>query len=114
MLELRNVFESRKGPDDMWVDTASIHHCLAGCEAMFSVNSGGTGLDALLHEKPIFVFGRVDYQCIAHKFDVHIEETWKEKSKFIDKYPDFIYSYFMNRYNVNSLDSFDKLNENLH
>tara|TARA_R100000278_G_C5473502_1_gene165419 strand:- start:1097 stop:2071 length:975 start_codon:yes stop_codon:yes gene_type:complete len=110
MIELRSVFESRKRPGDMWVDTASIHHCLAGCEAMFSVNSGGTGLDAILHEKPIFVFGRVDYQCIAHTFDINIEETWKEKSKFIDKYSDFIYSYYINRYDVNSPESFDELN----
>ena len=110
MLELHNVFNYHKQPGDMWVDNVSIHQCLDECEAMFSVNSGGTGLDAILHEKPIFTFGRVDYQSIAHTVDEYLEETWDNRDFYIDKYPSFIYNYFKMRYDVNNLDSFDKLN----
>jgi len=113
MAELKNVFDQNKQPEDMWVDNASIHQCLAQCEAMFSVNSGGTGLDAILHQKPIFVFGRVDYQSIAHTVDDYVEETWNNRDFYLDKYPSFIYSYFKHRYNVNDLSSFDKLNANI-
>ena len=98
----------------MWVNNASIHQCLDECEAMFSVNSGGAGLDAILHQKPIFTFGRVDYQSIAHTVDEYLEETWDNRHFYIDKYPSFIYNYFKMRYDVNNLESFDKLNNAIH
>tara|TARA_Y100001938_G_scaffold149703_1_gene237531 strand:- start:258 stop:1232 length:975 start_codon:yes stop_codon:yes gene_type:complete len=109
MIEIKNIFDHHKQPGDMWVDNASIHQCLSECEAMFSVNSGGTGLDAILHKKPLFVFGRVDFQSIAHTVDTYIEDTWENKDFYLDKYASFIYNYSKVRFNVNDLGSFDKL-----
>jgi len=120
MLQIKKVFDDYKKPGDMWVDNVSIHQCLDECEAMFSVNSGGAGLDAILHQKPIFTFGRVDYHSIAHSFealmsgtesaDEYIEATWDNRDFYLDKYASFIYNYFKMRYDVTDLKSFDKLN----
>ena len=49
-----------------WVDKISIHTLLDKCSAVFTVNSG-VGLEALLHNKPVFTFGSADYQAAAQK-----------------------------------------------
>lgn len=109
MQELKIVFEQNKRSGDMWVDNASIHQCLEECEAMFSVNSGGAGLDAIINEKPIFVFGRADYQSIAHVVDKDIKQKWETRKIYVEKYPQFLYNYMHNHYNVADETSFEKL-----
>ncbi|HTO34234.1 MAG TPA: hypothetical protein VL202_24140 [Pararhizobium sp.] len=42
------------------LSTASIHTLIAKSEAVCVINSG-VGAEALLHEKPVYVFGRADY-----------------------------------------------------
>ena len=41
---------------------ASIHELIQGAEAVCVVNSG-VGAEALLHEKPVYLFGRADYMA---------------------------------------------------
>lgn len=45
---------------------ASIHQLIAGCDAVFAVNSG-VGCEALLHLKPVYLFGRADYRHVCHQ-----------------------------------------------
>lgn len=42
----------------------SIHDLIAECDAVFLVNSG-VGFEALLHAKPIVMFGKAEYDCVA-------------------------------------------------
>lgn len=42
----------------------SIHDALANCKAVAMVNSG-VGFEAMLHDKPIYTFGRSEYQNVV-------------------------------------------------
>jgi Capsule polysaccharide biosynthesis protein len=48
------------------LSTASIHRLIAGSCATCVVNSG-VGAEALLHEKPVYVFGASDYQQACYR-----------------------------------------------
>jgi hypothetical protein len=43
---------------------ASIHDLLAACQGVVTVNSG-VGLEAVLHEKPVYAFGKANYSEIT-------------------------------------------------
>ena len=45
---------------------ASIHKLIAGSVAVCTVNSS-VGAEALLHHKPVYLFGRADYQAVCHR-----------------------------------------------
>jgi hypothetical protein len=47
------------------VATGSIHNLIAKAQAVCVVNSG-VGAEALLHEKPVYVFGRSDYMAACY------------------------------------------------
>lgn len=44
----------------------SIHTLISGAEAVFTVNSG-VGSEAMVHLKPIYLFGEADYNLAAHR-----------------------------------------------
>lgn len=48
----------------LWVDEVSIHTCLADADTVFMINSG-SGMEALLHDKPLIRFGRGEYDQIV-------------------------------------------------
>ncbi|MDA8669266.1 hypothetical protein N9M26_06455, partial [Alphaproteobacteria bacterium] len=74
----------------LWAKIANIHDLLEKCEAVFTVNSGG-GMEAILHNKPVFCFGRSDYASVSHFVAESID--WNNKDKYISKYPNFLDAY---------------------
>jgi hypothetical protein len=49
-----------------WVDEVSIHDLIPKAHAVVVVNSG-TGMETLLHKRPIVTFGRCEYDCVSNK-----------------------------------------------
>lgn len=50
----------------IWNETANIHDVLSQAKAVVTVNSG-TGMEALLHKKPVATFGRAEYDVVTYK-----------------------------------------------
>lgn len=82
-----------------WVTDYSIHDLLANCRAVFCVNSG-VGIEACLHLKPIFIFGRAEYAPVAITIEnMDINSAWDKISEvddnarkvWIDNYTSFCY-----------------------
>ena len=72
-----------------YVDDASVHQLIRGASAVITVNSGA-GFESLLHEKPVYTFGRSEYQCATWPvtpksiFGVSFEEGFRpEEAKMI-------------------------------
>lgn len=51
-----------------YVDDISIHDALKNSEAVFMVNSG-VGFEAMVHEKPIVIFGNSEYESVVNKYN---------------------------------------------
>jgi hypothetical protein len=51
-------------PEVVWVDDLSIHACIAGAACVFTVNSG-SGMEVLLHDRPLIRFGRAEYDAVV-------------------------------------------------
>jgi len=49
-----------------WVDNVSIHDLIPNAHAVVVVNSG-TGMEAMLHKRPVVTFGRCEYDCVSNK-----------------------------------------------
>ena len=49
-----------------WVDDVSIHDLIPKAHAVVVVNSG-TGMEAMLHKRPVITFGRCEYDCVSNK-----------------------------------------------
>lgn len=58
--QISDYLRARMEKGHVTVSTASIHSLIAKSEAVCVINSG-VGAEALLHEKPVYVFGRADY-----------------------------------------------------
>lgn len=74
----------------LWIDNASIHDVLSQAHSVVTVNSG-TGMEALLHKKPVATFGRAEYNCVAYdanqglqKFFVNPQFNEVAVKKFFD------------------------------
>ena len=50
------------------VTSASVHECITHAKAVLCCNSG-VGFEALLHDKPVFIFGESEYNAAAEKID---------------------------------------------
>lgn len=58
-----------------WRDE-NVHDLISECDAVFLVNSG-VGFEALLHAKPIVIFGRAEYDCVAIRGNMDdIDAAW--------------------------------------
>lgn len=56
--------------------TENVHDLIEECDAVFLVNSG-VGFEALLHSKPIVMFGRAEYDCVAIRAQPNnIDAAW--------------------------------------
>lgn len=51
-----------------YVEHVSIHDAIANCDKFFTVNSG-TGIEAMLHLKPIFIYGFSEYMNFVGNLD---------------------------------------------
>jgi hypothetical protein len=49
-----------------WVEDVNIHDMILHARAVVVVNSG-TGMETLLHKRPIVTFGRCEYDCVSNK-----------------------------------------------
>ncbi len=58
--QISDYLRARVEKGHVTVSTASIHTLIAKSEAVCVINSG-VGAEALLHEKPVYVFGKADY-----------------------------------------------------
>jgi len=50
----------------IWMENINIHDILPKAKAVVMVNSG-TGMESLLHHRPVIMFGRAEYSCVAHQ-----------------------------------------------
>ncbi len=97
-----------------WVDDVSVHDLLSGCEAVFTINSG-VGVEAILHNKPVFVFGRADYNDVAFNIKIDPESlqsadrTWPDRYKRIIYYDRWLDAYIKTCYDCNISNDFIKL-----
>lgn len=53
-------------PHVTWVDNVSIHDLIPNAHVVVVVNSG-TGMEAMLHKRPVITFGRCEYDCVSNK-----------------------------------------------
>lgn len=92
MQPLREITEAAQGA--IWVDHLSIHDCIASAECVFTVNSG-SGMEVLLHDRPLVRFGRAEYDSVVSRASAtgqSISETsarsstTRERAAFIDAY----------------------------
>ncbi len=60
LLEIAKPFENA-----YWTDNMSIHDAIRISDIVTMVNSG-VGFEAMLHEKPIFTYGRSEYQNVVN------------------------------------------------
>ena len=100
-----------------WIDNMSIHQLIAGAKVVVTVNSGA-GLEAILHGKSIFTFGRADYAAVSHKCD---ENLTTNKTAALDKsyreidqadlitYRKFVDAWYNTHYDYRNFETFDKI-----
>jgi hypothetical protein len=87
----------------LWRDE-NIHDLIDECDAVFVVNSG-VGFEALLHAKPIVMFGRAEYDCVAIRAKLDdIDTAWDEcqasdSAQLLKKYSQF-FNWFTTEYAV--------------
>lgn len=115
MLPLRQIFNDflpeMKGMAH-WIDDMSIHQLIANSCVVVSVNSG-VGLEAILHGKSVFVFGRADYESV-NKYsrkvsDLHLSyRDLNEEDILI--YKKFISSWYETHYDYQNPNTFNKIN----
>jgi len=81
--------EVAKGPYIHWAN-ASIHDLIEHCTAVYTMNSG-VGHEAILHGKPIVMFGRAEYDRVAIRASLEDLEgayarmkSWNKKMKLDD------------------------------
>ena len=95
-----------------WLDDVSIHQLIPDARAVVVVNSG-TGLESLLHQRPVITFGRADYDVVTNRVEGGNLRELLEKPKFnqeavknfVDRWYDSCYNTIANADNG----SFSKL-----
>lgn len=109
MTPLKAVFIRERKEGDMWVEYISIHEVLKDCEALFCVNSGGTGLEAILHKKPIFRYGNADYDAVSWNANELDPLMWNQRNKYVTQYEQWLDTYISKHYIAHKPDTFYKL-----
>ena len=90
----------------IWVDQCSVHDAIKGAKAIYTVNSG-VGMEAILHEKPVVVFGQAEYDCVTERANLkNMDEVWRsienmDLDAMKDRYRKFV-DFFVN-YCVDSM-----------
>ena len=65
--EICRELEDLKHDGRVIITECSVHSIIEGCEAVFTANSG-TGFEALMHGKPVYISGLADYAYAAAGF----------------------------------------------
>ena len=92
-----------------WVDNISIHDLIPHSKAVIVVNSG-TGMETLLHKKPIVTFGRCEYDCVSNKATTDNIVDILQDPKFDEKeVRAFFESWYEWTYDTRSSKSFERL-----
>jgi hypothetical protein len=92
-----------------WVDNVNIHDLIPKAHAVVVVNSG-TGMEAMLHKRPVVTFGRCEYDCVSNKatadniVDIIRSPVFNEKEVRA-----FFESWYEWTYDTRSGKSFEKL-----
>ena len=104
MIELKGAFSQLEW--GQWEDDVNINDLIEGAAAVVSVNSG-VGMDTILHEKPVFIFGRADYQAVAHSVSDSnsLDEAWANRDQYIKDYRAFINTYVDSMWSVRALNN---------
>lgn len=93
----------------IWADTVNINDLISGCELLITVGSG-TGMEAILHEKPVVIFGTADYQSVVNKCTPsNFYDVIDNAGYDLKKYKQFIANYINVMYDTTSPSSFNKL-----
>jgi hypothetical protein len=64
MAELKKI--TLNHPNGVWIENFNIHDVIEKAEAVHVVNSG-TGMEALLHKKTVYTYGRCEYDIITNQ-----------------------------------------------
>ncbi len=94
-----------------WLDDVSIHQLIPCARAVVVVNSG-TGLESLLHQRPVVTFGRADYDVVTNRVEGGNLRELLERPKFEQEaVKKFIDRWYDSCYNTttNGSSSFSKL-----
>lgn len=96
MLELKKMF-----PEDLfhWADDVNINDLIKNCRILVTINSG-TGFEAILHMKPVMVFGKCEYDTVVNKYSENnffsnMDKPMMNKNDyihFIGKYHSLMYN----------------------
>ncbi len=101
---------TRKGKYSVYVDNVNIHSALRNSTSVFTVNSG-VGIEAILHEKPIYMFGESEYSPVVNRIqpiDCLNSSIQNESSLVITDYMKFITWFFKREaIDVNCADKYD-------
>jgi hypothetical protein len=81
------------GPYVRWAE-ASVHDLIANAIAVYTINSG-VGVEAILHGKPVVVFGRSEYDRVAIRAEIdRLDDAWQavqgENTEMLPDYNRFI------------------------
>lgn len=90
----------------LWIDNVNIHDAIAQAETIVTVNSG-TGLEALLHKKPVYTFGDCEYDCVTMK--ENLEQSLLYPTFDEDKVRRFFATWMDKMFNTNDIQGFKKL-----
>ncbi len=83
----------------------SIHDLISKCSAVL-VNNSGVGFESLFHLKPVYTFGRSDYQIVCRNIllnDFNVSKVSPLKEEEINKIKCFIFN-VLNGYIINTDD----------
>jgi hypothetical protein len=70
------LLQQSAGNDGVYWSDASVIDLIAHCEAVYVIDSG-VGFEALLHDKPVVTFGRVEYDAVTVHGELGaLDRTW--------------------------------------
>jgi hypothetical protein len=95
MLPLKKI--TKQYSNAKWTEDISIHEAIKICDIVSMVNSG-VGFEAMLHSKPIFTYGRSEYQSV-----VNYMKTLDKQPVDVIKYASFLYD-FLNNHTLDTSD----------
>lgn len=103
MVDLKSLTEQY--PHARWVlEEHSIHKLLTNCDSLFTINSG-TGMEGILHKKPVFIFGKADYSSVVTTVEPNynsIRSNWRKAEWNVSSYETFFNNYVHNHFNSRS------------
>lgn len=119
LYDIYKEYQEELGSLAMWVDDMSIHELITKSKMVVTVNSGA-GFESILHNKPVFTFGRADYDSVTTSYtssDLDQEEIFKSlESSYkrlsecqIFNYRKFVDSWYNTHYDYSNLETFQKI-----